>query len=183
MSFPTITGPKKSPSLDEFDAPVFTDDQGNVLPIVGVVQPDANGVTGLVTSNVTAVANSQVTSKRQRPQVGAANIPTIALMGINPTTGALIPFAAGSAATATSAATAAKVTGKFQSTVQTGTGSSQSIPHGLGVVPTLVLVAAYVTTDAGIVAAGYSIVEGVHTSTNVLVTATTNLQYKVIAFA
>lgn len=195
MSFPTITKPVKSPSLDEYDLPVFTDNLTNVLPIVGVVQPDANGVTGLVAANVTPVASSQVTSKRQAPQVGTNSIPTMALMSINPTTGALIPFkaasataadsatTAGSATTATTATQATKVTGKFQSTVQTGTGSSQNIAHGLGVVPTLVLIAAYVTTDAGVVAAGYSIVEGAHDSTNVKVTATSALQYKVIAFA
>lgn len=180
MSFPTVSAPILSPSLNEYDLPTFVDDQGNVLPIVGVVQPNSSGVTGLVSSHVVAEPNSQVTAKRQPPQVGASAIPTMALMGINPSTGALIPFVA---ASATSAVSAGSVTGKFQSIVETGTGSAQSIAHGLGVVPSLVLVAPYDNTASGSTPFTFQISEGSHTSTNLLITATSGLKYKVIAFA
>lgn len=175
MSFPTISAPVKSPSLAEFGDAQYTDpSSGKVLPLLGVALPDSNGNTGLAAGAVAVTDVSQVTAKANRPQAGTAKIPMVALVGLNPTTGAPAPFAAPSAV---------KVSGKFQSSVQTGTGSSQNIAHGLGVVPTLVLVAPYNTTDSGIVAAGYSIVEGAHDATNVKVTATSALQYKVIAFA
>lgn len=67
---------------------------------------------------------------------------------------------------------------KFQSTVQTETGASQSIAHGLGATPTLVLVSVYDTATLG----NYVISEGTHDATNVNVTVTTNVKYKVIAF-
>ncbi len=171
MSFPTISAPVKSPSLAEYDLPTFSDDQGNVLPLIGVVQPNSNGVTGLLATNVKAEPVSQVTNRRQPPQVGASAMPTVALVGINPTTGAIQPFSAGSASS---------VSGKFQSSVQTGTGSAQSIAHGLGVVPTLVLVSIYNSNGDAL---PFAISEGAHTSTNLIITATNNLQYKVIAFA
>jgi hypothetical protein len=179
MSFPTVSPASLSPSLNEYDLPTFTDDQGNILPLIAIVQPTSNGATGLVTSNVTAVPASQVTAKRQAPHVGASGLPTAALVSVNPTTGALIPFVA---ASATSATTAVSVSGKFQSTQQTGTGSSQSIPHGLGVIPSLVLVSAYDNTASGSTPFTFQLVEGSHTSTNLLITATSGLKYKVIAF-
>lgn len=172
MSFPTVNAPALSPSLNEYDLPTFTDDQGNVLPLLAVVMPTTNGVTGLVSSNVTAVPASQVTGKRQLPIVGASQLPLAALVGVNPSTGALIPFAASSAMS---------VSGKFQSTVLTGTGSAQSVPHGLGVIPSLVLVAPYDNTASGSTPFTFQIAEGSHTSTNLIITATSGLKFKVIA--
>lgn len=64
----------------------------------------------------------------------------------------------------------------FISTEQTGNGSAQSIPHGLGVTPTKVLVAlTYVPSG------GATITEGTHNATNVVVTVTNLAKYKVQA--
>jgi len=68
----------------------------------------------------------------------------------------------------------------FISTEQTGNGGSQSIAHGLGATPSKVLV---VPTDLTPATAGeYVVVEGVHTSTNVVVTVTTGKKFKVLAW-
>jgi len=67
----------------------------------------------------------------------------------------------------------------FVSTEQTGTGSSQSIAHGLGVTPSKVFVS---PTDTAPATVGvYTATEGTHTATNVLVTVTSGKKYKVIA--
>ena len=97
MSFPTVAIPVLSPSLNEYDQPTFVDDQGNTLPILGVVTPTSSGVTGLETSVVKPTPDSQVTGKRQPPLVGTPAIPTVALVGINPSTGAIEAFAPASA--------------------------------------------------------------------------------------
>jgi hypothetical protein len=70
----------------------------------------------------------------------------------------------------------------FVSTEQTGTGSSQNVAHGLGVVPSKVLIAPTEhpgTPDTG----AFDIAEGSHTSTNVVVTVTVNVKFKVLALA
>jgi len=64
----------------------------------------------------------------------------------------------------------------FVSTEQTGTALSQSIAHGLGVVPSKVLVSA---TDT--VSGAFTITEGAHDATDVFVTMTTGIKYKVLA--
>lgn len=64
----------------------------------------------------------------------------------------------------------------FKSTEQTGTGSSQDVAHGLGRVPSLVLV--FMTESAG---AGFDVAEGAHDATNVKVTVTTGEKFKVVA--
>lgn len=65
--------------------------------------------------------------------------------------------------------------GVFISTVQTGTGSSQNIAHGLKSTPTAVVVAFTGST------ASQAVTEGTHTSTNVVVTVTTGATFKVLA--
>lgn len=70
----------------------------------------------------------------------------------------------------------------FVSSEQTGNGSEQSVAHGLGATPAAVLVVPTEhpgTPDTG----AFDIAEGTHTSTNVLVTVTTNVKYKVFAWA
>lgn len=72
----------------------------------------------------------------------------------------------------------------FASAEQTGTGSAQNIAHGLGVVPALVLVVPTVGHN-GAGAAGTQftdVAEGVHTSTNVIVTADAGGKFKVLAW-
>jgi predicted RecA/RadA family phage recombinase len=67
----------------------------------------------------------------------------------------------------------------FVSTEQTGTGSSQSIAHGLGVIPSKVFVTP--TDTAPSVTGVFTVTEGSHTSTNALVTVTSGKKYKLIA--
>jgi hypothetical protein len=67
----------------------------------------------------------------------------------------------------------------FLSAVQTGTGAQQSIAHGLGAVPAGVL--ASCTDNSGSTNV-FTVTEGTHTATNVLVTVTTGAKYKVLAW-
>lgn len=71
----------------------------------------------------------------------------------------------------------------FVSAEQTATGAAQDVAHGLGAVPSKVLIVPTETTDAGIIAGGYDVAEGAHDGTNVKVTATANLKFKVFAWA
>lgn len=64
----------------------------------------------------------------------------------------------------------------FLSTEQTGNGSEQSVAHGLGSTPTAVLV-----IPSGVADSANTFVQGTHTSTNVLVTATNTSKYYVFA--
>ena len=69
----------------------------------------------------------------------------------------------------------------FVSAEQTGTGIAQNIAHGLAVVPAAVLI---VPTDTAPATVGaYTVTEGVHDATNVIVTATNGKKYKVMAWA
>jgi hypothetical protein len=65
----------------------------------------------------------------------------------------------------------------FLSSEQTGTGSEQSIAHGLGAVPALVFVVA-----SNLSGGPYVISYGTHDGTNCKVTATTGEKYRVVAF-
>lgn len=68
-----------------------------------------------------------------------------------------------------------------QAAEQTGTGSAQNVAHGLGVIPSWILI---VPTDLTPATVGqYSVVEGTHTTANVVVTVTTGKKFKVLAVA
>lgn len=69
----------------------------------------------------------------------------------------------------------------FISAETTSTGSAQNIAHGLGVIPSGILV---VPTEhnAGL-AGGYDVAEGTHTTTNVVVTVNASQKFKVFAWA
>ena len=67
----------------------------------------------------------------------------------------------------------------FASTEQTGDGTEQDIAHGLGVVPSTVLVIPSLNKDG----ADCSFAQGTHGTANVKVTATTGAKYYVIAIA
>ena len=69
----------------------------------------------------------------------------------------------------------------FLSTEQTGNAGAQSVAHGLGGVPAVVAV--FITGDARGAPADFSIAEGTHTATNVVVTVTANIKYRVLALA
>ncbi len=69
----------------------------------------------------------------------------------------------------------------FFSTEQTGTGSSQNIAHGLGVAPGGVIVW---PSDLNVAVVGvYTVTEGSHDATNVVVTVTSGKKFKVFAWA
>ena len=73
--------------------------------------------------------------------------------------------------------------GYFRSTEQTATGSAQTVAHGLGVVPAVVLVIPTEGHD-GAGAAGTQmpdIAEGTHTATNVVVTVAAGAKFVVFA--
>jgi hypothetical protein len=59
----------------------------------------------------------------------------------------------------------------------TGDGTAQSTAHGLGVTPTKVLVSVTDNTADS----QWTITEGSHTSTNVIVTIDTGVKYKILA--
>lgn len=68
----------------------------------------------------------------------------------------------------------------FVSTEQTGTGAPQNVAHGLGAVPAAVLIVPTEhpgTPDTG----AFDIAEGAHDGTNVIVTVTANVKFKVWA--
>jgi hypothetical protein len=62
----------------------------------------------------------------------------------------------------------------FTAAQRTGTGAAESIAHGLGAVPAVVMA---VPTDGG------TVTYGTHTTTNVLVTVTTGKKYDIFAWA
>jgi predicted RecA/RadA family phage recombinase len=70
----------------------------------------------------------------------------------------------------------------FVSAETTGTGSAQNVAHGLGVAPAAVLVVPTEhpgTPDTG----AFDVAEGTHTTTNVVLTVTANVKFKVLAWA
>lgn len=67
------------------------------------------------------------------------------------------------------------------STELTGTGSAQNFAHGLGVVPSAVVVVPTDTTPA--TTGAFTVTEGTHTSTNAVITVTTSKKFKVLVFA
>jgi hypothetical protein len=83
--------------------------------------------------------------------------------------------AVGTSQLAAGAVTKAK-TAMFISTIQTGTGSSQSIAHGLGATPSAVFVSFTGST------ASQAVTEGTHTSTNCVLTVTSGATFKVQAW-
>ena len=70
----------------------------------------------------------------------------------------------------------------FVSAETTATGSAQNVAHGLGVVPTHVMVA--LTEHPGTPDTGaFDVAEGTHTTTNIVLTVTADVKFKVLAFA
>ena len=65
----------------------------------------------------------------------------------------------------------------FVSTEQTGTGNPQNVAHGLAGTPAAVVIA--VTEDPA--GTGFDVAEGAHDGTNVVVTVTLNVKFKVWA--
>jgi hypothetical protein len=124
-----------------------------------------------------ALADGAVTAEKLADgAVEAADVAdgsiTAAKLAANAVTGAKI---------AAGVVTKAK-TAMFVSTEQTGTGAAQDVAHGLGAVPSAVLVC--VTEHPGTPDTGaFDVAEGAHDGTNVKVTVTLNVKFKVMAWA
>lgn len=145
---------------------------GGTSPTVGIVETTP-GVDATMRGapKGTVVVNESTGIAYQN--TGTANAPTWSQ--IEGTGGV------GTADVADSAVTKAKAA-VFFSTEQTGTGSSQNVAHGLGAIPAGVLVVPTEhpgTPDTG----AFDIAEGTHTTTNVVVTVTANVKFKVFAWA
>ena len=69
----------------------------------------------------------------------------------------------------------------FKSAEQTGTGSAQNIAHGMGITPAYIIV--YPSDLAAAVTGVYTLTEGAHTATNVVVTVTSGKKFFVFASA
>jgi hypothetical protein len=69
----------------------------------------------------------------------------------------------------------------FISAEQTGTGAPQNVAHDLGVAPTKVFAAP--TDTAPAVAGVYTVVMGVHTAANLVMTVTSGKKFQVMAWA
>ncbi len=68
----------------------------------------------------------------------------------------------------------------FISAERTATGAAESIAHGMGRAPRAVAV---VPTDLNVATIGaFTVTEGAHDATNVIVTVTLNKKYKVVAW-
>lgn len=83
------------------------------------------------------------------------------------------------AALATKAVTFSKADA-FLSAIETGTGSPQSIAHGLGVVPTAVIITPVSTTPSSQV---WAVVYGTNTTTDIVVTVTADATFLAFAWA
>lgn len=81
---------------------------------------------------------------------------------------------------ATGAVTKAK-TKMFVSTERTATGAAENIAHGLATIPAMVFVS--ITDSTAAVVGGYTITEGAHDGTNIILTITNNVKYKVMCWA
>lgn len=69
----------------------------------------------------------------------------------------------------------------YVSAERTATGSAETVAHGLAAVPAAVLI---VPTDTSPATAGvFTVTEGTHTTTNVVVTVTSGKKYKIFAWA
>lgn len=91
----TIAAPKRSPSTGENGNATLVDEASRHVQIMGVVLPDANGVTGL-NSHYVAGKVSPVTGKEEPGRYKLADgteIPLVALGTINQSTHTMAPLA------------------------------------------------------------------------------------------
>ena len=125
------------------------------------------GTTQLGAAAVTAAKLGAVTDGSTVDQNGAGSKIQIKGGGVGTT-----QLAAG-------AVTKAK-TAMFVSAERVATGVAENIAHGLGGAPSVVFVS---VTDTAAQVTGYTVAEGAHDGTNVVLTVTTGVKYKVMAWA
>lgn len=125
--------------------------------------------------------NSGATATIMVKQIDAAGPGSSDIVNLTIATADIADDAVTSAKIADDAITFAQ-TQVFVSAETTGTGSAQNVAHGLGVAPAAVLVVPTEhpgTPDTG----AFDIAEGSHTTTNVVLTVTANVKFKVLAWA
>lgn len=169
-----VSNPVLSPSLNEKGHAFLTDENGKKVSLYVLAVSDSSGNLGLPDLVEYEGVTSQVTSRQGEAYIvspSGQEVPVIGVVSVD-NTGALVPFKAPTSALSD------KLLGKFQSAVTLATGASQNVAHGLAVVPSLVLVSIY---DTNGVALPFVIVEGVHDATNIKLTITASLKFKVIA--
>jgi len=147
------------------------------------VTPISNNAVTTAKINNLAVTTAKIndlavtTGKLDDLSVTSGKIAALAVIA-----GKIGPLAVTGAEIAASTIAASKLR-MFVSTVQTGTGAAQNVAHGLSVVPSVVIIIPVGGHD-GAGAAGTqfpTIVEGVHTGTNVVVTVSNGATFKVFA--
>lgn len=129
------------------------------------LEPAAVGTASAADASITAA------------KLASDAVTTVKILDSNVTAAKLGSLAVTTAKINTAAVTAAKAL-VFQSTEQTGTGSNQNIAHGLAVTPTVVM---WSLTDAP--AGAFTVVPGTHTSTNVILNATSGLKFVVFCWS
>lgn len=166
-SFPTIT---VGAGLTKSDIKILGKELESAGPVLARLV-DASLITFTVSEDPD-VPNS---AENLMGEAAIANdaVTTVKILNANVTTAKL----------ADDAVTAAKAA-VFVSAEQTATGAAQNVAHGLAGTPALVLVVPTAGHD-GAGAAGTqmpTIVEGVHTATNVVVTVSDGAMFKVLAW-
>lgn len=159
------------------------DDAGNVAVAVGdqlfYVDSDIGSGTGFLSKKLSGYFYGFAL---EAVDSGATDtIRVLLLPSPGPGAADILAGAIGTSELAAAAVTKAK-SATFFSAEQTGTGSAQNVAHGLGVAPAGVLVVPTEhpgTPDTG----AFDIAEGTHTTTNVVVTVTANVKFKVFAWA
>jgi predicted RecA/RadA family phage recombinase len=149
----------------------------------GSVADDAVDTDAIANLAVTAgklAADAVTTAKIVDDAVTAAKLADDGAVDANRavTTNHIRDSAVTTAKVAALAVTAAKAP-LFKSTEQTGTGASQNVAHGLGATPGLV----WITVTEDPAGAGFDIAEGSHDATNVVVTVTSGVKFKALAWA
>lgn len=151
------------------DGTVGTTEIGDLAVTSAKLAANAVTTAKITDANVTTakITDANVTTAK----LATDAVTTVKVTDLNVTTAKL----------AARAVTAAKAL-VFQSTETTATGSSQNVAHGLGVVPAVVFIT--ITESPGDLVTGgaFDIAEGSHSSTNVVVTITTGLKFKVLAW-
>lgn len=176
-----IKNPSTSPALDERSNAILVDEASNRIPVMAILVPTVLGETSLAANKLKAGRVSQVTGKEQPPELvnsDGRKVPVVALMGVDASNGKPVALKMPAAALADVATLAHKCDGLFASGIRTATGSAENIAHGMATAPSAVLISVYDLNGA----AAAVLSEGSHTGTNVIVTVTANVKYKVLAF-
>lgn len=91
----TITSPRLSPSLGEYESATVVDENSNIIPALGVVVLGSSSQSGLATVDLVPGVVSPVTNRRGLPQyklTGGKRLPVMGLVGIDTSGKNPVPF-------------------------------------------------------------------------------------------